>query len=642
MSKYGFDYYAKRGEILSEMANIDKALVNSTPDSPIGRLAYDLRNQVSDMMKAGGLESSQGTPVPGFPTGPRNNRVLRYFLFTLTGMDIDDVIDKAFDPSAELAELSPEDEMDMLVNKTSEAISQKARDITGIPQDGVIKHYFPAGMGQMYRAATVKFVKDNPGYVNSPEFKEKLLDSRRIADFMVPARNPEHSIYSQNKTKALADLHGLSIDDIHSTEMDIGKLVTKINKEIGYKKTRGVSRSGTVRDPNTPNNKFTKNVDVILKEFEAYEALKKVLTNVLGHNFEKSGNFGVEAYDVIMGFVDSMDTPPPSIVLMSLASMPVERDGSTVISDIREDFEDLKNTGVKEEEFKQIMSAYIDLFGESDIVRPFLKFFGKYALREVTFGTDKIFEGYPDDVIEKMLTTPEEYEAFAKYHNMETETRENAAINTAENAAMKGANDSHEQLGIGRSLLPAMRDGYKLFQAKWEKLEKDRAKKYGDSIRILDADGNPVNGYDPDLDSADVSKFDTDDSAIKTGKKDKKFDPNAPLYKQKGGEDTSNGGDDTEDTSKYGNDDHTYDEYGDDNDDIDEGDVKDQYDYDEEDDDDDEDEEKEKKKKKLKESYVMGYMTEQVQKDNLNNPKGEFKDRGFKKPTNYAQWMMNQ
>lgn len=635
MAKYGFDYFVKRGEVLSEMAAIDKPLVNSTPDSPIGRLAYDLRNQVSAMMQAGGLESSQGKLVPGYPTGNRTNRVLRYFLFTITGMDMDDEIDKAFDPSAELDELSEEAEMELIVKKTKESISAKAREITGVPQDENFKNYY-RDMDKMYRAATVKFVKDNPNYIASPEFKEKLLDPRRIADFMVPARTALHSGTSVQKAKALEDLHGMSIEDIHSTEMDILGLVTKIKKEIGYKKTRGVSRKGTVRDPNIPNNKFTKNVDVILKEFEAYEALKKVLTKVLGHNFEKSGNFGVEAYDVIMGFVDSMDTPPPSIVLMSLASMPVERDGSTVMSDIREEFEDLKSTGVEEDEFKEIMAAYIDLFGESNIVLPFLKFFGKYALREVTFGTDKIFAGYPDDVIEKIIQTPEEYQAFAKYHNLEVETRENAAIKKAENAAMKGANDSNEKLGIGRSLIPAMRDGYKLFQAKWEKLEKDRAKKYGDSIRILDADGNPVNGYDPDLDSADVSRFDTDDSAIKTGKKDKKFDPNTPLYKPKGG-------DDTEDTSKYGNDDYTYDEYGDDNDDIDEGDVKDQYDYDEDDDDDeDEEKEKKKKKKKLKESYVMGYMTEQVQKDNLNNPKGEFKDRGFKKPTNYAQWMMNQ
>lgn len=40
----------------------------------------------------------------------------------------------------------------------------------------------------------------------------------------------------------------------------------------------------------------------------------------------------------------------------------------------------------------------------------------------------------------------------------------------------------------------------------------------------------------------------------------------------------------------------------------------------------------------FKESYVMGYMTEQVSRDRFK-PKGEFKDRGFKKPINYAHWM---
>ena len=41
-------------------------------------------------------------------------------------------------------------------------------------------------------------------------------------------------------------------------------------------------------------------------------------------------------------------------------------------------------------------------------------------------------------------------------------------------------------------------------------------------------------------------------------------------------------------------------------------------------------------KNQYKESYVMGYMTEQVKKDKFK-PLGEFKERGFRKPTNYWQ-----
>jgi len=32
------------------------------------------------------------------------------------------------------------------------------------------------------------------------------------------------------------------------------------------------------------------------------------------------------------------------------------------------------------------------------------------------------------------------------------------------------------------------------------------------------------------------------------------------------------------------------------------------------------------------------YMTEQVERDKLFNPRGEFKERGFKKPLNYWHW----
>jgi len=41
----------------------------------------------------------------------------------------------------------------------------------------------------------------------------------------------------------------------------------------------------------------------------------------------------------------------------------------------------------------------------------------------------------------------------------------------------------------------------------------------------------------------------------------------------------------------------------------------------------------------INESCVMNYFSEQIQKDKLTNNKGEFKDRGFKKPKNYAHWL---
>jgi hypothetical protein len=39
------------------------------------------------------------------------------------------------------------------------------------------------------------------------------------------------------------------------------------------------------------------------------------------------------------------------------------------------------------------------------------------------------------------------------------------------------------------------------------------------------------------------------------------------------------------------------------------------------------------------EEGVMGYMTEQVNKDRHLNNIGEYRDRGFKKPINYAHWL---
>ncbi len=45
------------------------------------------------------------------------------------------------------------------------------------------------------------------------------------------------------------------------------------------------------------------------------------------------------------------------------------------------------------------------------------------------------------------------------------------------------------------------------------------------------------------------------------------------------------------------------------------------------------------KQSNVQENHIMGYFTEQVEKDRLTHKHGEFKDRGFKKPVNYAHWL---
>jgi hypothetical protein len=45
------------------------------------------------------------------------------------------------------------------------------------------------------------------------------------------------------------------------------------------------------------------------------------------------------------------------------------------------------------------------------------------------------------------------------------------------------------------------------------------------------------------------------------------------------------------------------------------------------------------KKISMYENHVMDYFTEQIQKDELLNQRGECKERGFKKPKNYAHWL---
>jgi len=542
MAKYGFDYFVKRGEILSEMANIDKRLVNAVPESNVGSLAYDLRNQVGKIMKVGGVTNSDGFEVAGFPQNVRQNRVLRYFLYMASRMD-------------ETADVDPmEDDADGYYEaKSSEEIGHKAKELVGIPEGTPFKKFvgengeiYP-NMGRLYSGATVKAIQNDPEYISSPEFKEKLLDPTNIADYMSKGRVAAHSIYSVAKAKQQEELFNAPIEDVHSSQMGIKEIVGKIHRAIGYEKMK---KSPNTQEP-TPSkkvdNNFTGNVDNILESINQWITVKSAIDKIVNAKMDLGGDENENTMQKLSYFNDNvLGGKLPVTYIASLALLPRDKIGNTLLEDLYEQFEDLKETGISVEDFQQEIEDMKSYLPEP--THPTLELILNDIIQAPASTESNEFPGYDEKILNEFLKTPEDVEGFRKWYKWyKIQLVKELEISKERKAAKKSEFKSEP------GEIDLLRRNYIDFLERWKKINKDNAKKYADSLRVDDPEGDKL------MKHYNISPEDIGDDHMASKVR-----------------------------STHG------------------------------------------------ESYVMNYMTEQVQKDNLNKPKGEFKDRGFKKPTNYS------
>jgi flagellar biosynthesis chaperone FliJ len=392
----------------------------------------------------------------------------------------------------------------------------------------------------LYRAAIMKSIENNPQYVTSPEFKQAVLNTTSIADYMRQGRVATHSSYSINKAKEQEEKHGgAAIEDIHSAQMDIKDTLTQIHKAMGYKRRK---MSGKPEQPSSGvSNDFTENITNILKTLEELSIFKKVLDRITTSNVD----MGTEDSDQqgtfrkALQFNQMLEHPLGDAEIASLAILPRDKTGNTIIEDLIEQFSELKDTGIPIEEFQNEISDIMSYTPNE--VHPVLNL----ILNDVTQSEDKSDEypGYDSEILKQYLTTPEQTEAFDRYYQWYINNMQDRMEKAKE--AAEYAKAGYEEY---KGMLPELRRNYAEFLNRWKTKNAKKQVDHANSLRVNDDDVLKQHGLSPD---------DMDDYVASKVPK--------------------------------------------------------------------------------KESYVMSYMTEQVFKDKFT-PKGEFKDRGFKK-LNYLEWL---
>jgi hypothetical protein len=494
ISKYGFDYFSQRVDVLTEAPGRPSPLLQLGPH---GQVASDIFSSIGAVMRKGG--EVNGTFVPGMGGNREKNRQLRYFIYMMAGLD------------------SEETENEISDNEANYEIVSAATQILGIDKQGWYKIY--KGPDKLYRKAIMQGV-DGPfkEYVMSPEFKQKALDPNNILSYI--ATNRVTNAYSLKKAGEREEMHGMSAEDIDAAETGIKDIITKIHRAIHARNRKKKPELAQEESPDGKNNDFIDNVYSIVN---AIDNIIYYYEKVQSDFKAKMKLFG-DPKEALTSVIDDWDNQDPNLIVTLYKA----KNLSQPLTEMMNAYSELKSTGIdlktlynQLEEYK----SHVDPEIVDAIVEEMDRLISSSEDMDAVSATQsqkskEEFAGYPQDIIDHFLTTPELKQQFKKYHTW----------------------------SINDMISRANRLTLKLHAIKWGEGE--------------------VPGEREIVRAASKQFFEKRPEV----KKQNFQEPNqAQTYLGKA---------------------------------------------------------------KIKESYVMDYMVEQVQKDKFI-PKGEFKDRGFKKPRNY-------
>lgn len=557
MTKYGFDYFVKRAEILEEMGRPSPWA--SLGDS--GNLMVDLFRSVNTLMARGGDLSTQDLKtgetvkkhVPGLGSNRSTNRALRYMIYMMSKMD-------------EADSGSGEDEIGEEEAK-SEIIDQ-ATSILGIPKEGWSRVKDAQGNtmfkdpDKLYRAAIQKGIQKFSDYISTPEFKQKTSNPENIISYVQGNRLPT-AASAAKAAKRGEQQGGMSAEEMDRIETSDKDVRIAINKAMGHDKVRKRSLydpEDELPEQEEPVNLVSNtNIDDVFTVTDALENIRDFATSVKDRVNSAVGDtrrykdqkaiddavtralddLEVEFSDYPEGYAESLYNVNLPVIDSLLARYTSLQDVGIDMDKFRSGMAKLQSS--LPENSKQTIDA---LLAEVDALQETTEEVstkGNYGLQTKTQKKTKEkqnFPGYHNAVTDKFLDTPEKREMFKTWNNY----RYNQLLARQEKVQdIKSA----EQWGIGETPgeQEKVRRGFQAFLDKRPHLQP----------------------------------------------KDKKEKPPTPAQRKE----------------------------------MD--DVPDDWVPDDEEPEEDE------------ESYIMGYMTEQINKDKFK-PKGEFKDRGFKKMS-YHQWI---
>lgn len=404
MTKYNFDYYAKRAEVLTEMAMPSPWIKPEMGEA--GPVIKNIFDGVGKVMSKGG--EVDGQFVPGMGGNRHVNRALRYIIFLLSGID----------------ETADGDEVSDV--EANQEIVSAACNILGIPKEGwrtlkdengVVRFKDP---DKLYRAAIAKSIKDNASTILSPEFKQKALDQNNILNYVSNNRITNASSYHAGERRS--ERHGgMSPEEIDSAQTSIKDLLTKIHKAQFYKRKKKNPELAQKEEAGGAeiSNGFIDNAFLVTDAIEVVLDNAQTVQETVKAQMDKFKTKDPETLKFVLNDVkDKLGYPLDYITNLYFSNIPL-------LQALYKKYSELHATGVDLESFKGKMEKFKanspDL---SETIELILSEIGelesilKTNIEEpvVKAGPFSQFSQYDPEILEMFLKTPQDLENFKKFY----------------------------------------------------------------------------------------------------------------------------------------------------------------------------------------------------------------------------------
>jgi hypothetical protein len=394
MTKYNFDYYAKRAEVLTEMARPSPWVAGG---QEAGSTIKNIFDSVGKVMSRGG--EVNGEFVPGMGGNRYVNRALRYVIFLLAGID----------------EVGDSDEVGD--DEANHEIISAACNILGIPKEGWRKQFNDPD--KLYRAAITKSITDHADKIMSPEFKQKALDQNNILNYVANNRITNASSYAAGERRS--ERHGgMSPEEIDSAQTSIKDLLKQIHRAMFHKRQRKTETTPQRKGQESGvANDFIDNAFLITDALEVLIDNGKHVQQTVNAQLSKFRNADEETKnDILQDVADQYPQFPPGYI------EPLYNSNIKLLETLHQAYSKLHASGIdmadfqgKIEQFKaknpdsikKLMDLWLFEIGE---IQKSLGMLDKYDVEP----SKEEFPGYDQEIIDAVLVNPGDKEKFKKFH----------------------------------------------------------------------------------------------------------------------------------------------------------------------------------------------------------------------------------
>ena len=364
MRSFGFDYFVKRGELLTEMAPPTKVFLGVGPE---------FNNLFSKLIKD---QHAQGVT----DAGTRQVIVYRFILDTLNEFG------------------------NLMTNEDGELMTslEIAKSLEGKTNHGGVK------------AAAIRLVNQHAELARNPKVMEFLANPENIQRFKdytgLGPNGKSTSNRRVGKENELVDVTGKGISDYEQSTSKVRDLIMMMNKVMGNRKKRKLEQSGQLV-PETPTGDYNPNVDYA---YAIVDAIETILDSKNEYSQEvKSGEIELDELPrEVQVLVNSKTAESDLNYLKGMYEKTItDKTGSTP-----EEFQTFLG------KLKGIKGMTPERASVFDLLLQEIEDLESHELLNIETSESQ-YPGYDPDVVAKYLDSPDKQEAFDDWYRSHTQWR---------------------------------------------------------------------------------------------------------------------------------------------------------------------------------------------------------------------------